>query len=340
MLQLIKRYPLFALLCAGLLTLPGWEQALPAALQISGSLRTVFIFAIIGLGLNVVTGMCGLLNLGSAGFMAIGVYSYAILTSSIYPFQIGFWPGLLAAMLCAAASGLMLGLPAIRLRGDYLAIVTLGFGEIVQDLLRNLDGITKGTQGINPLPYPSLFGYTLSSADHSAWYYLLATVLAATLWISYNLEHSRHGRMWFAIREDELAARSMGIYIVRAKLLAFSCSAAFAGLAGALWASYFSSTGEPGNYDFNLSVLVLCIIIVGGLSSIRGVVLGSIIMVGINSIVLDRLARFLGTSDSSSAAAIFLSPTNWKYMIFGLVLILMMRFRPEGILGPTTQGRR
>src|SRR5262249_11471422 len=153
-------------------------------------------------------------------FMAIGAYTFAILTCEIYPFQIGFWPGLLASLGVGALAGVILGLPTMRVSGDYLAIVTLGFGEIVQDTLRNLEGITKGTQGINPLPAPTFLRYQFAAEDFIPWYYLFLGILVVIVLISSNLERSRTGRTWIAIREDELAARCMGINTVGAKLSA------------------------------------------------------------------------------------------------------------------------
>ena len=154
------RFHWLALIVAALI--PMVELALPGDWRAGELLRPIFIMAILGLGLNILTGFTGILNLGVAAFMAVGAYSYAILTCDIYPFQLGFWGATGAAILIGLAAGVLLGLPTIRLRGDYLAIVTLGFGEIVQDSLKNLDVITKGTQGINPLPAPSLFGYVVT----------------------------------------------------------------------------------------------------------------------------------------------------------------------------------
>jgi branched-chain amino acid transport system permease protein len=329
-----KSFPLVPLLLVlFVIVYPIIETVLPSSFRLSDSFRTIFIFSLLGLGLNIVTGYTGLLNLGCASFMAIGAYTYAIFTCPIYPFQVGFWPGIALSIVAGALSGTLLGLPAIRLRGDYLAVVTLGFGEIIQDLLRNLDVITKGTQGINPLPYPSLFGYQIDNSNRFGWYYLLLGLVALVTLFTKNLENSSIGRTLIAIREDELAARSMGIKIIRSKLMAFATGAALCGLAGALWASYFSSTGEPGNYDFNISIMALCIVIVGGMGSIRGVLLGAFIMVGINSIVLSKLASYLEARGMQSSTNIFSSPGNWKYMIFGFALILMMRWKPEGLWG-------
>jgi branched-chain amino acid transport system permease protein len=292
--------------------------------------QRVFVFAVLGLGLNVIVGYAGLLHLGVAAFMAIGVYAYAILTCSIYPFQVGFWWALLLAPAICVFAGLLLGSPTLRLRGDYLAIVTLGFGEIIQDVLRNLDPITKGTQGINPLPAPALPGYTLDSSSYRAWYYLFLAILVVMVVIVRNLENSRLGRQWVSIREDELAATCMGINATRAKLLAFAITAAICGVAGVLWASKLETTAEPTTYDFNVSITVLCILIVGGMGSIRGVLMGAVILMGFD-ILLKKITEALQQAGLSSTANVFLTPSNWKYLIFGASLVLMMRFRPEGI---------
>jgi branched-chain amino acid transport system permease protein len=294
-------------------------------------MRPIFIFAILGMGLNVVTGFPGLLNLGVAAFMAVGAYTFAILTCDIYPFQLGFWPALGLTTVIGLIPGLLLGLPTLRLRGDYLAIVTVGFGEIVQDCLKNLETITKGTQGINPLPSPSLFGYVFTSSSYFAWYYFLLVVLAVVTVLTWNLQHSRVGRRWESIREDQLAATCMGIDATRVKLLAFALSAAYCSLAGALWASYLGSSGEPGNYDFQVSVIALCILILGGLGSIFGVLIGAVVMMGFNTIVLVRLTTLLTSTGLVSGTTVWLSPSNYKYAVFGLALILMMRYRPNGL---------
>jgi len=324
---------------AALSLLPLLEAVLPTAYHISGPVRTIFILSLLGFGLNIVTGYTGLLNLGCAAFMAIGAYSYAVLTSSIFPFQIGFWWGIAASCVIGLLSGALLGLPAIRLRGDYLAIVTLGFGEIIQDLLRNLDYITKGTQGINPLPYPSFGTLTIDSTRPMAWYYFLLIIIFAMYLLSSFIEHSKLGRRLQAVREDELAARSIGIPVAKTKLCAFSLSSGLCAMSGALWVTYFSSTGEPGNYDFNISVMALCMVIVGGLGQLNGVLLGAFLIIGTNSIVLAKLGAILASYGLTSTTNVYSSPTNWKYLLFGLALVLVMKFRPQGLVTLTEHSR-
>jgi branched-chain amino acid transport system permease protein len=219
----------------------------------------------------------------------------------------------------------------MRLRGDYLAIVTLGFGEITQDLLRNLEAITKGTQGINPLKGPIIGPFEVSSVTPIRWYYLILLILALAAFMLQRLLHSPTGRSWLALRDDELAASCMGINPARTKLSTFALSAGLCAIAGALLASFLGSSGEPSNYDFQVSIMALSMVIVGGLGSIPGAILGALIMVGINSILLAKIADWLSnvTAQSSNVLA---SPANWKYMIFGFALVLMMRWRSEGLM--------
>lgn len=330
------RFHWILLLLAALI--PLLELVLPPGWHFGELLRPIFLMAILGLGLNILTGFTGLLNLGVAAFMAVGAYSYAILTCDIYPFQLGFWSATGLTVLIGLAVGLFLGLPTIRLRGDYLAIVTLGFGEIVQDVLKNLDTITKGTQGINPLPPPTFLGYAFTSEKYQPWYYLFLAFLAIVVLLNRNLQRSRVGRAWISIREDELASACMGINTMKMKLLAFALGAAQCSLAGALWASFLGSSGEPGNYDFQISVMAVCIVIVGGMGSIGGVLLGALVIMGFSRIVLDNFTSFLKAHELVSSTNVLAAPGNWKYLLFGLALILMMRFRPEGLL-PSRQVR-
>lgn len=310
--------------------LPLFDLLLPREFQIVGSFKSIFIFAILAMGLHVLTGYTGLLNLGVAAFMALGAYCFSILTTPIYPFRLDFFSGLFFTGIFSALVGVILGLPTLRLRGDYLAIVTLGFGEIVQDSLKNLDIITKGTQGIT-VPYPSYFGFTLSSDERIGWYYFTLGFLALVTWLVSNLESSRIGRRWMAIREDELAAGCLGVNIVRGKLLAFTTCAVLCGIAGALLVSSFASSGEPNNYDFQVSIIALCIVIVGGIGSIEGVLGGALLMVGFNSIFLVKISDFLASHNIASTTNVFSSPNNYKYIIFGLALVLTMRLKPQGL---------
>ncbi len=292
--------------------------------------QRVLVFALMGLGLNVVVGFTGLLHLGVAAFMAIGVYAYAILTCSIYPFQVGFWGAMLLAPVVGLLAGLVLGSPTLRLRGDYLAIVTLGFGEIVQDILRNLDPITQGTQGINPLPPPRFFGHSLDATSYQSWYYLYLAILVLVVFVVRNLEKSRLGRQWVSVREDELAAGCVGINATRAKLSAFAICAAICALSGVLYASKLETTAEPNTYDFMVSITVLCILIVGGMGNIRGVLFGAAIVMGFD-IFLKKATEAMQRAGLSGSDSVFLTPSNWKFLFFGLALVIMMRYRPHGV---------
>ncbi len=304
------------------------------ASELGSQLTNLLIFAILALGLNVVIGNTGLLHLGIAAFFGIGAYVTGILTIEGYPFQVGFYVAAAISTLMAALAGLMLGAPTLRLRGDYLALVTLGFGEVVRFSLRNWEEITGGTRGLNPIPPPWLPGVSPSTfvSDYRPFFYLTLVILTGVVIVLRNLENSRTGRAWVAIREDELAAACMGINVTRAKLAAFAVSAALAGLAGCLYATKLSTTADPQAYDFNRSIIVLCCMILGGLGSIRGTLVGVLILIGFDTVLAPAFDRYLQSLDFNAEGYPFLTFSNWRLMIFGLALILMMRLRPEGLL--------
>lgn len=334
--KLSHRQSKYIFLIIALLSLPPLFDYLFGSSTISSSFRPVLIFCVMALGLHIITGLTGMLHLGLAGMMAIGTYTYGILTCDIYPFQLGFFLASSISILVGFCAGYLLGIPVLRLRGDYLAIVTLAFGEIIQDLLRNLELITKGTQGINPVPTPHFWGLTIDGSTPARWYYFLLILVTLLVLAIRNLEAGRYGRMWRAVRDDELASSCFGISTIQVKLLAFGLGSGLAALAGALWASHLGSTGEPGNYDFQVSVLCLCILIVGGLGALPGVLLGSILIVGLNSVLLVYVSEALGRMGLVSSQNVYLSPNNYKYAIYGLVLICLMRWRPQGLLGNTS----
>jgi branched-chain amino acid transport system permease protein len=309
---------------------PQWSALLERQLV------TVFIFAVLVLALNLQVGYAGLLQLGIAGFFAIGAFATGILTVEKYPFQVSFWGALLLAPLAAALAGFALGLPTLRLRGDYLAIVTLGFGEVVRVLCLNLENITDGPRGLNPIPEPAipealaaLFGPGRSRL--LTMYYVSLLALAAVFLLLDRLERSRLGRAFVALREDELAASSVGVQPARVKLIAFSAGAALAGLGGALYATNLTTTAEPNTYDFNYSIMVLACLVIGGLGSLRGSLLGAAVLLGFDNVLSPLVTRWLQSSLEDPSASIFTSATNWRWMVFGLVLIAMMRLRPEGL---------
>lgn len=307
---------------------PLLDLLLPLQWRVTGMLVPVLSYALVALGLNIVVGFAGMLHLGSAAFMAVGAYAFAILSAPSYPFQLGFWPALALATAAGAAAGTALALPTMRLRGDYLTIVTLGCGEIARELLRNLGSVTKGAQGINPLPAPAVPGLKLTASEPMPFYWLWLGILALAVALCLNLRRSAAGRAWTAVREDELAARAMGVRTDRAKRIAFAWGGALSALGGALAAS-FSTGVEPSVYDFQMSVIILCIVVIGGMGSVAGVLVGAGVMMGFNQIGVPLITRLLGGGAESHP---LLDANNWKFLIFGLALILAMRLRPEGLL--------
>lgn len=347
-----KRPPVWPLYLGILLVYPLLvypEEALFRLTEISIGMQLtyIFIYAILALGLNVVVGYAGLLHLGIAAFFGIGAYITGILTVNAYPFQFGFLAALVASTAGAAMLGMLLGAPTLRLRGDYVAIVTLGFGEVTRFTLRNLEEITAGTRGLNPVPPPDLpavlhapLGWLGISSDWSLdyrlFYYLSLGLLLVVIWLLSNLERSRLGRAWVAIREDELAATCMGINAARVKLSAFAIGCGLAGMAGCLYATTLTSTAGPDAFDFNRSMIMLCCVILGGMGSLRGALLGVFLLIGFDNVVAPALDGLLQAADIDASGNRFLSFSNWKLMIFGLALVLMVRFRPEGLL-PSAQ---
>ncbi|MFN8709874.1 MAG: branched-chain amino acid ABC transporter permease [Planctomyces sp.] len=302
----------------------------------TGQLSTILILCILALGLNVVVGYTGLLHLGISAFFGIGAYLTGILTIPSYPFELGFTAALVLSTIGAAAAGVMLGAPTLRLRGDYLALVTLGFGEVVRFSLRNLEEITAGTRALNPIPPPDM---TWAGVPAAAWsndarpfYYLSVAMLTLVVCLLRNLERSRLGRAWVAIREDELAATCMGINAARAKLAALAVGSALAGMAGGLYATRLTTTAGPDAYDFNRSTIILACVILGGLGSIRGVIVGSLILLGFDNILAPMLDGAIQKSGINPSGNRLLMFTNWRLMIFGLALVLMMRFRADGLI--------
>ena len=314
--------------------------------SLGDQMPTVFIFAILALGLNVVVGYTGLLNLGIAAFFAIGAYTAGILTSEAYPFRLPFLVALVVGPLLAAGAGLLLGAPTLRLRGDYLALVTLGFGEVTRYSIKNLEPITGGVKGISPVGQPPDFGGAIDWAiDWRPYYYLTFAVLVAVYFLLGNLERSRLGRAWVALREDELAANCMGLNPAKLKLSAFALGAALAGLAGVLYATRLTSTADPNAYSFNRSIFMICCLILGGLGSRPGVLLGVLLLVGFDNILCPILDSFVQGAVGSpevikipvfgktiTMPGVIASFTGWRLFVFGMALVLMMRFRPEGIV--------
>lgn len=317
--------------------MPGVDAWLSKHLSVSigPQIPNIFAFGVLVLGLNVVAGYSGLLQLGVAAFYGIGAYTTGILTVEKFPFQLGFWGALPFAVAIAAAAGVVLSAPTLRLRGDYLAIVTMGFGEVVRVSMLNLENITGGSKGLNPIPPPTLNAFGLApdwTANYRWFYYLFLFILVLVVLLLRNLERSRLGRAWMAIREDELAATCMGVNPVKAKLSAFAMGAALAGLAGALYATKLTTTAEPNTYDFSVSIIALCCVIIGGLGSIEGALLGAFVLKGFDDILSKTINAWLQKRFPDSSTNVFLSANNWRLLLFGMALILVMRFRPEGLL--------
>jgi branched-chain amino acid transport system permease protein len=283
-----------------------------------GVLARICLYATLALGLNVVVGFAGLLDIGYVAFFGIGSYLYAFLASPHFGLHLPFLLALPIVVAGTALFGILIGAPTLRLGGDYLAIVTLGFGEITYLLLLNLDrpvNVTNGPSGIIDIDPPGLLGHVVSG--NTQYYYLFLTVLAAALLASRRLQHSRIGWAWQAIREDELAARAMGINTTVAKLQAFAIGASFAGFAGALLASWQRSV-FPENFLFTESINVLAMVIIGGMGSLLGVILGAVVIVALPELFRDLAA--------------------YRLLVFGFALMVLMIFRPQGLLAPP--GRR
>lgn len=287
---------------------------------------------LLALGLNIIVGYTGLLALGFAAFFAIGAYTYGFLASQQFGLHLNFWPMILVSAAVAAVFGLLLGAPTLRLRGDYLAIVTLGFGEIVPQVLQNLDKWTGGPDGIAGIDQPKLFGYAFGF-NPVPYYYLYLFVIVVALWLISNLRYSRLGRSWMAIREDELAAAHMGINTTSAKLAAFSMGAALAGVAGVLFAAKLS-TVSPSGFDFNTSVMILAAIVLGGMGNLTGVCTGAAIVGLLNFLILPQSSNWM----HAAGVALHLSflqnvdLNQYRFMIYGIILVMVMLFRPEGLI--------
>ncbi len=303
------------------------------------------LYAMLALGLNIVVGFAGLLDLGYVAFYAVGAYIYAILASPHFGIHLPFWMLLPLGAAVAGLFGVLLGAPTLKLRGDYLAIVTLGFGEIIRIFMNNLDrpiNITNGPQGIN-LVDPIRFGEFSLTRKHEIagvtftdlhqYYYLFLILTLAVIFIGMRLQDSRIGRAWVAIREDETAAEAMGINTRNVKLLAFAMGATFGGVAGGLFAS-MQAFVSPESFTLNESIIILCMVVLGGMGHIPGVVLGAILLTA-----LPEALRYSADVQKLLFSRVFIDPANLRMLLFGVVLVAMMLFRPEG-LWPSPLRRR
>ena len=296
------------------------------------------VLVLLAMGLNVVIGLAGLLDLGYAAFFAIGAYTYAYSNSPYSGTDVPFLPMLFVGATVAAVFGIALGAPTLRLRGDYLAIMTLGFGEIVPIVFLNLEPWTEGTNGISgifrPEPLP-LIG-TFSALTPFAYFILMLGIVTIAMVLLYRLQDSRVGRAWNAIREDELAAAANGINTVITKLLAFALGATTAGLAGVFSASKLTIV-SPDQFYFTVSFTVLAMVILGGMGNIWGVAAGALIVYLIQSVALKQLNAVSELLNLPLISEI--NFTDYQFLLYGVALVLMMLFRPEGLF-PSQRRRR
>jgi ABC-type branched-subunit amino acid transport system permease subunit len=316
-------------------------------------------YVILALGLNIVVGFAGLLDLGYVAFFAIGAYSWGIIGSTqltnvlnlppvdAHLLALLFWPMVLVAALVAAFFGVLLGAPTLRLRGDYLAIVTLGFGEIVPIVFLELDAYTNGTNGIVGVRSPAFFGINWSVITPTPYYYLILALIAFTIFTNLRLRDSRLGRAWIAIREDEIAAASSGVNLVTTKLFAFGMGAFFSGIAGAYHAAKLGQV-SPDNFGFGDSVIYLAMVVIGGIGSIPGVIVGALAVYSINQFLLAQLDTL--AADPSNVLYTVknfiiehgvqgFTFGNVRNLVFGIILVVIMIFRPEGLI-PSARRRR
>ena len=270
---------------------------------------TAMIYVLLGLGLNIVVGVAGLLDLGYAAFYCVGAYSYALLN---YHFGFGFWSVLAVGAGLAALFGIILGFPVLRLRGDYLAIVTLGFGEIIRLIMENWNEFSFGPSGIANIPRPGFFGVEMNIEQVTIYvYFLMIGMSLFTIFVVNRLQDSRIGRAWIALREDEVACQAMGIDKRKTKLMAFALGATWAGFAGVIFAAKTTFI-NPASFTLWESINILCVVVLGGMGSIVGVIVGAFVL-----ILLPEYLRFL---------------SEYRILAFGAVLVVMMVFRPGGIV--------
>lgn len=270
---------------------------------------SALIYIMLGLGLNIVVGLAGLLDLGYVAFYAVGAYTYGLLNLH---FGLGFWAVLPIGAGLAALFGILLGFPVLRLRGDYLAIVTLGFGEIIRLILENWNAFSQGPSGIANIPRPGFFGIDFSLHGATIFiYYLMIAMVLFTIFVVNRLQNSRIGRAWIALREDETACQAMGIDKRKTKLTAFALGATWAGMAGVIFAAKTTFI-NPASFTIWESIIILCIVVLGGMGSIPGVIIGALVLI----LLPEYLRAF----------------SEYRMLLFGAILVLMMVFRPGGII--------
>ena len=270
---------------------------------------SALIFVVLGLGLNITVGLAGLLDLGYIAFFAVGSYTYALLSKN---FDLGFWTCLPLGGLMGMLFGIVLGFPILRLRGDYLAIVTLGFASITKIVLENWDTVFGGAAGIAGIPRPEFFGMALDGRQKSVYsYYIVLALVGITILVTNRLKNSRIGRAWMALREDEIACVAMGVDMARTKLSAYALGAFWAGLVGVIFAAH-NNFINPDSFTFMDSAMILAMVVLGGMGSILGVIIASL--------ALKLLPEYLRAF------------AEYRMLVFGAVMVLMMIFRPQGLI--------
>ena len=311
------------------------------------------IYVLLALGLNIVVGYAGLLDLGYAAFFAIGAYAMGLLNSPVlgsplYGHPWSFWLCIWLAAAVSALLGAAIGAPTLRVRGDYLAIITLGFGEIIPVAIRNLGDITVeiggwrpierlnltgGENGVNPIGRPYLPAVPFET-DPVPWYFLILVIGSASLWAMNRLRDSRLGRAWMAIREDETAADCTGVNPISTKLLAFALGASFSGFAGSVYAAKLQAI-TPGAFEFQVSIMLLCMVVLGGAGSLKGVILGGMLITVFDRVVLTQTTFMVRAAGRAAGVAALTTAdlTLWRWFFFGLGLVLVMLLRPEGLAG-------
>jgi branched-chain amino acid transport system permease protein len=334
-----------ALAGAALIAFPFLDQGL--GLGTVYAVTDAMIYVLLALGLNIVVGYAGLLDLGYAAFFAIGAYTMGLLNSPLMGIELGFWTVIWLSAIISGLFGVMIGAPTLRVRGDYLAIITLAFGEIIPVAIRNLGDITirigswqpitrlnltGGENGVNPIGQPHLGNIPFDTSP-VPWYYLILVVGGASVWAMYRLRDSRLGRAWMAIREDETAAACMGVDPVKSKLLAFALGATFSGFAGSIFAAKLTAI-TPGAFEFNVSIMLLCMVILGGMGSIPGVIAGGIVITLFDRIFLTQLTNWVrGLGGVLGIDALrTVDFTIWRWFFFGLGLVIMMILKPGGLI--------
>jgi branched-chain amino acid transport system permease protein len=357
--------------------LPGISAVTLDALGLKLDIAFVMaVYVMLALGLNIVVGYAGLLDLGYVAFYALGAYTVGWFASDRFAdsvdfhfgstapstlpgIHLNFWLVILLAGAVAATAGVIIGWPTLRLRGDYLAIVTLGFGEIIPDVFRNADALpvpdgvrstppfiaftdynfTDGVRGVRLLDRPGFGGAgaaiglpeRFTSIDLKPWYFAILALGLLVVLANLRLRSSKMGRAWVAIREDEVAASAMGIPLMRTKLWAYGIGAVFGGFAGAIYGSFIGSI-FPTSFFFNISVLILCMVIVGGMGNVYGVVLGAILLEYLNLAGLDKIGLRINEGLDAVGLDATVDIPKYKFLLFGILLVVMMLFRPEGLI--------